>query len=110
MSRAAQRLRKGRRARIASRLRWVRVVANGRQHGECQHDQADMAVPAVPGPALVVVEAELVFCGLEAVLNGPALPFDPDQRFDARARRAPGGEKRARAVGDAAPDQQAMRP
>ena len=65
MGRAAQCLRKDRRGRIALRLRWVRVMANGRQH-----DQADMAVPAVPGPALVVVEAKLVLGGFEAVLNG----------------------------------------
>ena len=105
MSRAAQRLRTARRARTALRLSWVCVVANGRQH-----DQDDMAVPAVPGPALVVVEAELVLGGFEAVLNGPALPFDLNQRFDARARWAPGGKERARAVSDAAPDQQAARP
>ena len=35
------------------------MVANGGQHGERQHHQRDMAVPAVPGPAFVVVEAEV---------------------------------------------------
>ncbi len=83
-----------------------------------------MAVPAVPGPAFVVVEAELGLGGLEAVLDGPALPFDRHKGADARAgsvsfadiapgdrfAMAPGGEERARAVGDAAPDQQAARP
>ena len=100
-------------SRAARRLRgsWlVRMVADGRQHGECQHDQADMAVPSVPGPALVVVEAELVLGSLEAVLDGPALPFHRDKGVDARAGRAPSGKERARAVGDAAPDQQAARP
>ena len=101
MSRAARRFR---------RSRLVRVVANGRQHGKRQHDQADVAVPAVPGPALVVVEAELVLGGFEAVLNGSALAFNGNKGVDARAGWAPGGEKRACAVGDAAPDQQAARP
>ena len=69
-----------------------------------------MAMPAVPGPAFVVVEAELGLGSLEAVLDGPALPFHRDKGADACAGRAPRGEERARAVGDVAPSQQAARP
>ena len=88
----------------------VRVVADGGQHGEGQHDERDVAVPAVPGAGLVVVEAELVLRGLEAVLDGPAVPLDLDQRLDRRPGRAPGGEVGQLAVGDVAADQQAPRP
>ena len=86
------------------------MVADRRHHSECQHDQADVAVPAVPGPALVVVEAKLVLGALEAVLDAPALPFNLDQRLNLCARRAPGGEERISAVGDVASNQQAACP
>ena len=94
-----------------SQTRWglqkgraVRVVADGRQHGKGQHDQADMPVPAVPGPGLVVVEAKLVLGGFERLLNAPSLPFDPDQLLDASAGRAPGAEVGKRPVADVTPD------
>ena len=51
-------------------------MSDGGGHGEGQHDQSDVAMPAVPGAGLVVVEAELVLGGLEAVLDGPAVAFD----------------------------------
>ena len=50
-------------------------MADGGGHGEGEHDQGDVAMPAVPGAGLVVVEAELVLGGLEAVLDGPAVAF-----------------------------------
>ena len=86
------------------------MVADGGHHGKRQHDQADMPVPAVPRAALVVVESELVLGALEAVFDRPTLAFDQDQRLDARAERAPGGEVSALAIGQVAPDQQAAGP
>lgn len=35
----------------------VGVVADGGGHGECQHDQGDVPMPAVPGAGLIVIEA-----------------------------------------------------
>jgi hypothetical protein len=57
-----------------------------------------------------VIEAELVFGGLEAVFDRPSMAVDGDQRFNRCSRRAPGGEEGEVAVGDATPDQQAARP
>ena len=85
-------------------------MSDRRGHGEGQHDQGDMAMPAVPGAGLVVVEAELVLGGLETVLNGPAMAFDLDQGVDAGSGRAPGGKEGQVAVGDVAADQQAAGP
>jgi hypothetical protein len=81
---------------------WRRVgpATDGRQHGEGQHDQRDVAMPTVPGAALVMVEAELVLGGLEGVLDGPALPFNRSQRRDRGSGRAPGGEVGTLAIGD----------
>ena len=39
-----------------------------------------MAVPPMPGPALVVIEPELVLCGLKTVLDRPPMTFDRRQR------------------------------
>ena len=68
------------------------MMADGGHHGEGQHDQRGVTVPAVPRAGLVVVEAELVLGGLEAVLDRPALPLDLDQGLDRGPDRAPGGE------------------
>ena len=46
-------------------------MLDGRHHGEGKHDQRDMPMPAMPGPGLVVIETELVFGSLEAVLDRP---------------------------------------
>ena len=69
-----------------------------------------MPVPSVPGACLVMVEAELVLGGLEAVLDGPAMPFHLDERLDGRPGRAPCLEEGQIAIGDAAPDQQTACP
>ena len=53
-------------------------MLDGSHHGEGEHDQRDVAVPAVPGSGLVVVEPELVFGCLEAVFDRPAVAFDAD--------------------------------
>jgi hypothetical protein len=88
----------------------VRPVANDGHHRKSQHGERDMPVPSVPGARLVMVEAEFILGGLEAVLDGPAMPFHPHQRFDRRSGRAPCREEGQIAIGDFAPDQQAARP
>ena len=40
------------------------------------------AMPAMPGPGFVVVEAELVLGGFEAVFDRPAMAFDGDEGFE----------------------------
>lgn len=45
-------------------------MANDGHHGEGEHDQRDMPVPAMPGVGFVVIEAEFVFGGFETVLDG----------------------------------------
>jgi len=49
------------------------VLTDDGHHGEGEHDQRDMPVPAVPGAGLVVIETELVLGGFEAVLDSPAM-------------------------------------
>ena len=53
-----------------------------------------MAVPAMPGAGLVVIEPKLGFCGLETVLDGPAMAFDADQGGDVGSRWTPGRKRR----------------
>ena len=60
-------------------------MADHRHHGEGEHGHGNVTMPAMPGSALVVIEAEFVFSGLEAVLDRPAMAFDRDQRFDGRS-------------------------
>src|SRR3954453_23994138 len=60
--------------------RLVGVVADHGQHGEGEHHQRDVPVPAVPAAGLVVVEPELVLGGLERVLDRPAASLNLDQR------------------------------
>ena len=85
-------------------------MPDGRHHGEGQHDERDVAMPAMPGARFVVVEPQLVLRGCKAVLDGPAAALDLDQRLDAGARRAPGREEGQILIGDVAADQQAARP
>ena len=74
-------------------------------HREGEHRQGDVTVPAMPGSALVVIEPELVFRGLKAILYRPSMAFDRDQRFNRCSRRAPSGEEGEVTIGDAATDQ-----
>src|SRR3954447_13240000 len=78
----------------------VGVVADHGQHGEGQHHQRDVAVPAVPAAGLVVIEPELGLGGLEAVLDRPAASLDLDQRRYFGPGRAPGREEGELAVGE----------
>lgn len=69
-----------------------------------------MAVPAMPGPGFVVVEATLVLGGLEAVFDCPAMAFDGDERLYVRAGWAPGREENQVTIADIAADQKPARP
>ena len=44
-------------------------MLDGSHHGEGEHDERDVTMPAVPGSGFVVVEPELVFGCLEAVFD-----------------------------------------
>jgi len=79
-------------------------------HGEGEHHQGHVTMPTMPGSALVVIEAELVFRGLETVLDRPPMAFDRHQRFDGCCRRAPCGEESEIAIGDTTTDQQTACP
>lgn len=85
-------------------------MADDSHHGEGEHDERDMAVPAMPGARFVVIETELVLGGFEAVLNSPAAAFDRYELFHGRALGTPRGEEGEVAVGNVAADQQTARP
>src|SRR5258708_680896 len=91
-------------------LRRIGVMADRRHHGEGKHYQGNMAMPSMPGSALVVIEPELVFRGLKTVLDRPPMAFDRHQRFDGCSRWTPGGEEGEIAIGDMTTDQQTARP
>jgi hypothetical protein len=55
------------------------VVTDGGHYGEGEHDERDMPVPAVPEAGLVVIEAEFILGGFEAVLDRPTTALDRDQ-------------------------------
>src|ERR1700746_3824170 len=60
----------------ASRFFWRRRIgmrANHRHHGKGEQHHRHVAMPAMPGSALVVIEAEFVFGGLKTVLDRPAM-------------------------------------
>lgn len=86
------------------------MMPDHRHHGEGEHHHRHVAMPAMPGSALVVIEPELVFRGFKAVLDRPATAFDRDQRFDGCCRWAPGGEEGEIAIGDTTTDQQTACP
>ena len=80
-------------------------MADRRHHGEGEHHQGNVAMPSMPGSALVVIEPELVFRGLKAVLDRPAMAFDRHQHFDRCSHWTPSGEEGEIAIGDATTDQ-----
>lgn len=45
-------------------------------------------MPTMPRAAHVMIAAELLFGGLEAIFDRPAVPFNGDERRDSRAGRA----------------------
>lgn len=80
-------------------------MSDRRHHGEGEHRHGNVAMPAMPGSALVVIEPELVFGGLKTVFDCPPLAFDCHQCFDGCSRWTPGGEEGQIAIGDATTDQ-----
>src|SRR5690606_21405371 len=86
--------------------RGIGMMADDGHHGEGEHDQRDMAMPAMPGAGFVVIEAEFVLGGLEAVLDRPAMPFHLHQRLDGCVEWTPGREEGEITFGDIAADQQ----
>ncbi len=64
-----------------------------------------MAMPSVPGTGFVVVEAEFVLGGLEAILDRPAMAFHGDESLDVGSGRAPGREEGEVAIADGTTDQ-----
>ena len=85
-------------------------MADPRHHGEGEHHHGNVAMPAMPGSALVVIEPELVLGGLKTVLDGPPMAFDRHQHFNRCSRRTPGGEEGEIAIGDTTTDQQTAGP
>src|SRR6516162_6228057 len=69
-----------------------------------------MAMPAMPGAGLVVIEAEFILGSLKTILDGPAMAFHRHQLLDGRAFGTPCGEKGQAAVGNVATDQKTPRP
>ena len=65
----------------------------------------NVAMPPMPGSALVVIESELVFRGLKTVLDRPPMAFDRHQRFsmDVAAGHR-GGEEGEITIGDMTTD------
>ena len=64
---------------------WRRLIGrmlDDSHHGEGEHDERDVTMPAVPGSGFVVVKPELVFGCLEAVFDRPAVAFDADKCLD----------------------------
>lgn len=68
----------------------IGAVSDHRHHGEGEHDERDVTMPAMPRTTFVMIEAELIFGSLEAVFDRPAVAFDGDERLDVGAGRAPG--------------------
>src|SRR5499427_3426274 len=85
--------------------RRIGMVADHRRHGAGEHHHRDVAVPAMPGSALIVIEPELGFGGLKTVLDRPAMAFDRDQCFDGCSCWAPSGEEGEVIINDATADQ-----
>jgi hypothetical protein len=52
-----------------------------------EHDKGDVAVPGGPVADLVVVQADLAFCGLEALFDAPPGPGDANRRGQGRLAR-----------------------
>jgi hypothetical protein len=63
-------------ATVLARYRITAIMATG------EHDEGDVAMPAMPRAALVMIEAALVLGGLEAIVDRPAVTFDGDERLD----------------------------
>src|SRR4030081_2127517 len=91
--------------------RWrISAMSDRGHHGEGEHHQGNVAMPAMPGSALVVIEPELVLGGLKTFLDCPPMAFDLHQCFDRCCRWATGSEEGEIAIGDTTTDQQTACP
>src|SRR6516164_5439026 len=79
-------------------------------HGEGEHDEGDMAVPAMPGAGLVMIEAEFILGSLKTILDSPAMTLHRHQLCHRRALGTPSGEEGQITSGDVAADQEASCP
>ena len=79
-------------------------------HGEGEHDERDMPVPAMPGAGFVVIEAKFVLGRFEAVFDGPAMAFDRYEFFHGGTLGAPCGEEGEIVIGNVAADEKTPRP
>src|SRR3982075_924796 len=86
--------------------RRIGAMADHRHHGEGEHHQRNVAMPPMPGPALVVIEPELVFRGLKTVLDRPPMAFDRHPRCNDGAAGHQGGEKAKTPIGNMTTNQQ----
>ena len=56
---------------------WLSIgpMADDSHHGEGEHDEGDVAVPAMPGAGLVMIKAEFILGSLKTILDSPAMAF-----------------------------------
>src|ERR1043165_3812711 len=85
-------------------------MSDHRHHCECEHHKRNVTMPAMPGAGFIVIEPELVFGGLETVLDRPATSFDADESIYCGAGRTPGREERQVSIGDVASNQKSPCP
>src|SRR5271157_574124 len=88
----------------------IGAMTDDGHHGEGEHDQRHVTVPAMPGAGFVVIEAEFGLGGFETVLDGPAMSFDRYQLLHGRVLGTPCGKESEITVGNVAADQQTPRP
>src|ERR1035437_3028443 len=84
--------------------RVVRPMPDCCHHGEGEHGKRDLAMPAMPGAGLVMVESQFILGRLETILDRPTMTLDHDQGFDASSNRTPSGEEREVPISDVAAD------
>src|SRR5260370_35820858 len=73
-------------------LRRIGMRADHRHYGEGGHHHRYVAMPAVPGSALVVIEPGLVFGGLETGLDRSSMALHRGTRFACCCCRAPASD------------------
>ena len=57
-------------------------MLDGSPHGEGEHDERDVTMPAMPRSGFVVVEPKLVFAVSKLSSIAPAVAFDADKCLD----------------------------
>ena len=67
-------------------------MTDGGHNGKSQHDERDVAVPAMPRSGFVMIKTKFVLGSLEAVFNGPTTAFNLDQCLNRSSCGAPCGE------------------